>query len=280
MSYELTKNFEKELNLFFSWVNQYYLVENDLNDIVEWSKELLTEFNETPRKKLDGFLKHVFKIYIIKNKENNDVIDCYTDLVAQFKNTKDEYKNDYKNDSKNDSDISEKKKKNKENKENKGSYKGSNKGYKIKNKTACDDDSDDDDYEISLEDLNKNPYTDDDTDDSIDMEIVMNHELNTKNTWWLTNLVHDTDTLLNAFGEPILTGNYNDKHRYEWKFECNNKIYSIYDWKFKDTEFCDLKDSKWFLGGNDDRYIYDIVDALDYKINQIVNSIPIVHVTL
>ena len=271
MSYELTKNFEKELNLFFSWVTQYYLVENDLNDIVEWNKELLSEFNETPRKKLDGFLKHVFKIYIIKNKENNDVIDCYTDLVAQFKNTKDEYKND----SKNDSDISEKKKKIKENNN------GNNKERKTKNKIIRDkdiyDDSDDDDYEISLEDLNKNPYTDDDT---IDMEIVINQELNTKNTWWLTNLVHDTDTLLNAFGEPILTGDDNDKHRYEWKFECNNKIYSIYDWKFKDTEFCDLKDSKWFLGGNDDRYIYDIVDALDYKINQIVNSIPIVHVTL
>ena len=192
-------------------------------------------------------------------------------MVAQFKNTKDEYKND----SKNDSDISEKKKKIKENNN------GNNKERKTKNKIIRDkdiyDDSDDDDYEISLEDLNKNPYTDDDT---IDMEIVINQELNTKNTWWLTNLVHDTDTLLNAFGEPILTGDNNDKHRYEWKFECNNKIYSIYDWKFKDTDFFDLKDSKWFLGGNDDRCIYDIVDALDYKINQIVNSIPIVHVTL
>jgi hypothetical protein len=267
MSYELTKNFEKELNLFFSWVNQYYLVENDLNDIVEWSKELLTEFNETPRKKLDGFLKHVFKIYIIKNKENNDVIDSYTDLVAQFKDTKDDYKNDYKN----DFEISEKKK-NKEYKDNNGG----NNGRKIKNKTACDDDSDDD-YEISLEDLNKNPYADDNI---IDMEIVINHELNTKNTWWLTNLVYDTDTLLNIFGEPVLTGNENDKHRYEWKFECNNKIYSIYDWKFNNTEFCDFKDAKWFLGGNDDRYVYDIVDILDYKISQTVNSIPIVHVTL
>ena len=128
MSYELTKNFEKELNLFFSWVTQYYLVENDLNDIVEWNKELLSEFNETPRKKLDGFLKHVFKIYIIKNKENNDVIDCYTDLVAQFKNTKDEYKND----SKNDSDISEKKKKIKENNN------GNNKERKTKNKIIRD----------------------------------------------------------------------------------------------------------------------------------------------
>jgi hypothetical protein len=261
MSYELTKNFEKELNLFFLWVTEYYIVENDLNDVVEWNKELLSEFNETPRKKLDGFLKHVFKIYIIKNKESNDVMDSYTDLVTQFKSTKDEYKNEYKNDFK------------KENKK-----ENNNKGRKIHNKTEPYDtelyDSDDD-YEISLEDLNKNADSFPDN-----MEIVINNELNTKNTWWLTNLVYDTDTLLNTFGEPVLTGNENDKHRYEWKFQCNNKIYSIYDWKFKDTEFCDLKDSQWFLGGNDDRYTYDIVDALDYKINQTVNSVPIVHVTL
>ena len=94
MTYELTKNFEKELTMFFIWVSKYYIVENDDKEIIEWNKELLTEFFETPRKKLDGFLKHVFKIYTIKNKNDNNIVNCYTDLVTSFKNVKDDFKND------------------------------------------------------------------------------------------------------------------------------------------------------------------------------------------
>jgi len=92
MSYELTKNFEKELSKFFQWAHHHYIVENDLNQYVKWNKKMLVDFNETPRKKLDGYLKHVFKIYIIKDKKTKEVIDSYIDMISQFKNQKETQK--------------------------------------------------------------------------------------------------------------------------------------------------------------------------------------------
>lgn len=261
MSYELTKNFEKELQMFFSWVTRYYIVENDLNEIVNWNKELLSEFNETPRKKLDGFLKHVFKIYIIKNKESNVVIDSYTDIVTQFKNIKDDFKNN--DDFKSDKLICETKKKKSKLIKTKSISKN-NRGDDY-DEDLYDDDNDDGNYnvyEVSLDDLNIHSFVSNNT-----IEIVIDDSLNTKGTWWLTNLAYDTDALINVLGQPILTGKPNDKHRYEWKFKFNNYIYSIYDWRFNNDDFCDLNDSLWFLGGNSEKCTDILLNVLESKIN-------------
>lgn len=89
MSYTLTPKFEKELYSFFDWVNNEneYKIYNKDGDVLPWCKTLLTEFNETPRKKLDGFLKNVFQLYTIKNK-NNQIEYTYTNLMNKYKELK------------------------------------------------------------------------------------------------------------------------------------------------------------------------------------------------
>jgi hypothetical protein len=256
MSYELTKNFEKELFKFFDWVGDYYIVENDLTDIMEWNKDLLSEFEETPRKKLDGFLKHVFKIYIIKNKETNEVIDSYIEMVSQFKNQKETEK---------ETDKETNKETNKE--QTIKRTRSKKQTSKIKNNddnsdTESNTNDDLSNYQFDLSDLNN-----DEEEDVFD--ITIDNQLSTTRTWWLDNLIYKTEHLIKALGEPSLTGSDNDKHRYEWKFKYKKSTYTIYDWRFQDEDFNDLNECEWFLGGNNDNdmYIDEIINILDSKIS-------------
>ena len=247
MSYELTKNFEKELFKFFDWVGDYYIVENDLTDIMEWNKNLLSEFEETPRKKLDGFLKHVFKIYIIKNKETNEVIDSYIDMINRFKNHKETNKETNKE------QIVKKARAKKHisniNNDDNNSDTESNTNDNLSN------------YQFDLSDLNN------EEEDVYD--ITIDNQLSTVGTWWLDNLIYKTEHLIKALGDPSFTGSNNDKHRYEWKFKYKKSIYTIYDWQFQDEDLKDLNDCEWFLGGNNDNemYIDEIINILDSKIS-------------
>lgn len=250
MSYELTKNFEKELFKFFDWVNDYYVVENDLTDIMEWNKDLLSEFEETPRKKLDGFLKHVFKIYIIKNKETNDVIDSYIEMINQFKNHKE-------TDKENGNDQTVKRTRSKKQT---SKIKNNDNNDNSDNESNTNDDLSN--YKFDLDDLN-NIEEESDVHD-----IIIDNQLSTTGTWWLDNLIYKTEHLIKALGEPWFTGSDNDKHRYEWKFKYKKNIYTIYDWRFQAEDFTDLNDCEWFLGGNNDNdmYIDEIINILDSKI--------------
>ncbi len=184
MSYELTKNFEKELFKFFDWVSDYYIVENDLTDIMEWNKDLLSEFEETPRKKLDGFLKHVFKIYIIKNKETNDVIDSYIEMINQFKNHKETDKESNKEQTIKRTRSKKQTSKIKNNDDNSDTESNTN-----------DDLSN---YQFDLSDLNNGEEED-------VYDITIDNELCTTRTWWLDNLIYKTEHLIKALGEPSLT---------------------------------------------------------------------------
>ena len=330
MTYELTKNFEKELLKFFQWVNHHYLVENDLNQYVKWNKKMLVDFNETPRKKLDGFLKHVFKIYIIKDKKTEEVIDSYIDMISQFKNQKESQKKSKKHTTSTENSTENSTEDSPESSFEYSTEDSPESSFEYSTEDSTEDssessfedsiesfleDSIEDSIESSLEDFidpdlvracpdlcsglykterqDQNYIEDSDIEDSDfniedrnqksnytrlsrgqhKKEIIINNNLDTSRTWWLDNLIYNTTHLVETFGKPVFTGTENDKHRYEWKFTYKKHTYTIYDWKFKNKTFCDILDCQWFLGGDFDDHIEEVIDILDHTINL---SIPVV----
>ena len=73
-------------------------------------------------------------------------------------------------------------------------------------------------------------------------QIKLNHHLDTSYTKFQTILPFSTIELESKFGKPLETN-----HSLEYKFEYNNVIYSIYDWKAKNQSYYQ-KD--WFLATN------------------------------
>lgn len=218
MSYNLSAKFEKELTTFFEWINnsKEYIIYDNNNNVMIWSKSLLIDFTETPRKKLDGFLKNVFKLYIIKNK-NNDEIHIYSNIIDKYKNL-----NKY-------------------------------------NDSICKSFNSDDNV---LNEKEKISTIIRERSKSNDI-IVINNDLDTSKTWWLSNLEYTTEQLVNIFGNPLNTGNETTNHRYEWKFSIDNHVFSIYDWKFENSSFYDIKETDWFLCGNSNKYNKIIINILD-----------------
>lgn len=223
MSYELTPKFEKELYTFFDWANSSgdYIIYDKDNNQLKWSRNLLMTFSETPRKKLDGFLKGVFKLYTIQNRQN-DIIYTYINIINAYKEFKTPVKNNINITDKNIDNL-------------------------------CDS------FQLTLN-------VDENTNDCQDIKI--NHDLDTSKTWWLCNLEYTTQQLVNVFGDPLLTGNKDTNHRYEWKFVFDNHIFSIYDWKFDNIDFSDInfKEADWFLCGNSNKYNKIIIKILDNMI--------------
>ena len=164
MSYKLTSNFEKELNKFFEWAGNNYIIENDLNETLNWNKNVLLDYEETPRKKLDGFVKNVFKMYIIKDINTNEMVDTFTEIVDNFRNKKEAVK------------------------ENKKELR---KTKKTNNDTFIELDNNElDKYKLSEQyDFNDTqPYDASEYDN-----LYFNNSLDTSNTWWLYSLSCTTD---------------------------------------------------------------------------------------
>ena len=236
LNYTLTPKFEKELLLFFKWANAHYTIFNNKNEKISWNKNMLVDFNETPRKKLDGYLKNVFNIYIVKN--DQDVITSYIDILSKYKDQK-----NIKPNSSNQTEI---------NKVN----------TTLQNQLSVINDS-------------ETLSTQESTPENTTFNIVINNDLNTENIGWICNLDYTTEQLVKHFGNPIFSGNNNTKHRYEWKFSITTNtttttttatfIFSIYDWKFDDPQFYDIEETDWYLCGNnkDTDMTLKIIKSLD-----------------
>jgi hypothetical protein len=285
MSYELTPRFEKELNSFFNWaISEKYIIYNKSNEIVKWDKTLLIEFNESPRKKLDGYLKNVFNIYIIKL--NNQHIQTYIDIITKFKELKElkELKNNKNNQNNQDNQNNQNNQNNKDNKYNQNNQ--NNKNNQNNNNINLPSENNiieiqlnQNDLELSKVNNNNNvkksmidSYTQTDLEvneitKEITKEITIDNTLNTKNTWWLGNLDVTSEQLVKTFGAPFeshsICNNKVSKQRYEWKFKYNGNIYSIYDWKFNNNEFPIFEETDWFLSGNNDNDVNNIIKLID-----------------
>jgi hypothetical protein len=239
MTCTFTSNFEKELNRFFEWARNHYIIEDDSNEHLNWNKSVLPDYIETPRKKLDGFVKNVFKIYIIKDIHTNEMIDSFTEILDNFRNKKETLKEIGKT-TKNKTNISNTQELN---------------DFYSSSETRSDE-SRLDDHRLSINDFNDTqPFCEDDN-------LYFDNSLDTSKTWWLYSLSCTTDELINKYGNPIFTGKENDRHRYEWKFTYKGGMYSIYDWKDEHNKFEEFNECEWFLCGNDDMYVKEIVKLI------------------
>jgi hypothetical protein len=100
-------------------------------------------------------------------------------------------------------------------------------------------------------------YKQNDKINSIEPEISMDININTKDTYYIDTLENvTTKMLINKYGELIKTGDDTTKHRYEYKFLLKYKgkkyIYCIYDYK-KDGEFEKEDEINWHIGCNIDK---------------------------
>jgi hypothetical protein len=84
------------------------------------------------------------------------------------------------------------------------------------------------------------------------LDIKVDASLDTSDMENLDTLDLYTSELIDAFKcNPQKTGDEDSEHRYEWKIQVNEDIYSIYDWKNDDNTFDDLEETTWYLAGND-----------------------------
>lgn len=274
----LTEKFLKTLKKFNQWINKSYILQNKQNkDTTLCTSNLLSSFVEPPRKKLHVFVKLLFNEYNVKDK-NNNVIENYTIIVSLYDNYIDELKN------------------NKKLKKIKNTIKETN----IDSDEDINDQENEDDTlfeELSFNDNNTNQYNNNEYDDTeqyndndnnndeyddiekiismlsnvlINDKITIDNNIDTSDTWWLSNLNFNYYQLRNAFGEPLLTGGDDNMHLYEWKFKYNSNIYSIYDWKFNNISFKPINEVNWFLCGNSDNR-NDLLNVLRV-LNNIINK--------
>lgn len=78
--------------------------------------------------------------------------------------------------------------------------------------------------------------------------IKKDDKINTNDMIYIDTLDNiKTDDLIKILGNPIKTGNEEDKHRYEWKITINNTQYSIYDWCNDNNIFDELLNCEWYV---------------------------------
>ena len=85
---ELSDKFANDLEKFFIWVveNDYVLTDTVQDSEIDWDMELVRDFEEPGRNKMESFLKKLMKIYSL-TKDNEQVIDIKT-MVKNFKENK------------------------------------------------------------------------------------------------------------------------------------------------------------------------------------------------
>lgn len=82
-------------------------------------------------------------------------------------------------------------------------------------------------------------------------QLVHNPELDTSDTIFVGSLGYiTTEHLVYSFGELIRTGGKYDSYRYEYKFEYEKNVFSIYDWVDESSSFYPEKDIYWHVASN------------------------------
>lgn len=85
----LSVKFAKELSKFFTWANEhnYYLRNNDT--IIQWSEDILPEFVEPSRNKIDTYIKEIMEKYEVFDKNDLKIEKTYSKLFTkEFKENK------------------------------------------------------------------------------------------------------------------------------------------------------------------------------------------------
>ena len=85
----LTNKFRKDLSVFFKWADneKYFLINKSNNNIVNWSINLLQNFEEPTRNKIDAFLKSILQHNLSIVRDSEVILD-YKILSKEFKQFK------------------------------------------------------------------------------------------------------------------------------------------------------------------------------------------------
>jgi hypothetical protein len=91
MTIELSEKFSKEIEKFFNWANEHYILENNVTGNIQvWNTKLLNNYEEPQRNKLEHLLKNLMKSFVFK--QNGCVIDDVKLIVKNFKAKKPKHK--------------------------------------------------------------------------------------------------------------------------------------------------------------------------------------------
>jgi hypothetical protein len=234
VSIVLTEKFNKEMEKFFEWASKNNYIIRDIDDEeCEWSIELLSEFKEPSRNKLEMYIKSLFDKYTIMT-DNNEINDAKL-LSKEFKEFKPVKK------SKKEEALTKKEKVVKEKKE---------KVVKEKKEKVVKE---------KKEELVKEKKEEED-------DIKLDMSLDTSDTFYLDTLGYSSLELTSVFGKPKQTGKKDEEHVYEWKLEVNDNVYTIYDWENEEN----FENTKWHLGGineskNNIKALYKYIDSMIVK---------------
>lgn len=211
-SVSYTDKFAKELTKFFMWMNENsYIVKNEESEKLELNEMLLPDFEEPGRNKLDSYIRELMKTYKIEKED--EVMDDYKLIAKEFKENKPK------------------------------TVRNKNiKAIKTEENSAS---SDEEPKKIIRKRVASSSKQSD-----IQEEIIVNNSIDTKDTYYLNTLDFTTQQLVGKLGEPIQSGEEGDKHRFEWKLQVGENVYTIYDWVYEDGTFDDFEEAEWFLGGN------------------------------
>lgn len=99
----------------------------------------------------------------------------------------------------------------------------------------------------------------------VDMNVDMS--LDTTETYYLSDIEATTETLEAYFGcKAEKTGKKGDDHQYEWKFQMEGHVYSVYDWCYVDGSFDRYDSTDWYLGGDTEQNIEKIRKEVEQKV--------------
>ncbi len=94
------------------------------------------------------------------------------------------------------------------------------------------------------------------------LHIEIDNTIDTSNTYYLDTLDLTTDALVKKLGAPIKNDNCK-KNQYEWRLRVNGNVYSVYDWVDDNTEWQELDNRVWHIGGEQEQGI-DISAFVEY----------------
>ena len=237
-NYELTKVFEEKLGTFFKWADNFYsLFEKDTNSKKNWDFDIIDEYKEPYRNKMEKYLENVLQKYNIRDSDG-DLITTEKDIIIKFKDETEKNKKNKK---------SEKVEKVEKVKKIKKSDKISNidKNEKIDNATK-----------LNNVELNKNSLKC----SNLDL-YELDNDIDDSKCKYLMKLYFSRNELIPIFGDLIKYNGKFEDIKFMYKFSMNNNKYVIY------TYSENREDDLWLLGGyitDQNEHTYQIIELIHF----------------
>ena len=104
----LSDKFSNDLNRFFIWANENnYVVKKD-DEIIDWSQNILPDFIEPSRNKINAYVKDLFQFYKLYDKNNLQIEETFIKIIIkEFKENKPTLKKSKKNETNETNEIAD-----------------------------------------------------------------------------------------------------------------------------------------------------------------------------